>query len=111
MLMRAELILAGKSKPEAFKEMESTLDEKKLPVLEPGAMCYMMSKQQYLGDAPKSWYPHLMFFVPLVTSENWGANLAGIPVISSDDVEDGLKIFMIPVSNRSDGTADPQFQN
>ena len=111
MRMRTELILAGKSKAEAFKAVEAALDEKKLPALEPGAMCYMMSKQQYLGDAPKSWYPHLMFFVPRTPAEDWGANLAGSPVISSDDAEDRLKIFLVPVGSWSDGTAAPRFQN
>jgi hypothetical protein len=35
-----------------------TLDKKELPPLEPGAMCYMMSKQQYLSDHDMSWHPH-----------------------------------------------------
>ena len=35
------------------------LDKNELPALEPGAMAYMMSKQQYLNDRGKSWHPHV----------------------------------------------------
>ena len=38
------------------------------------AMCYMMSKQQYLNYQAKSWYPHLMFYVAGDVPKNWGAN-------------------------------------
>jgi hypothetical protein len=67
--MNTKLVLAGKSKVEIAQAITSALDTKELPALEPGAMCYMMSKQQYLGDRPKSWHPHLMFFLPGDTAE------------------------------------------
>jgi hypothetical protein len=41
-------VLEGKSKAEIVAVTASALDEKELPALEPGAMCYMMSKQQVL---------------------------------------------------------------
>ena len=47
-LMKTKLVLAGKSKTEIVQAIASALDKKELPALEPGAMCYMMSKQQYL---------------------------------------------------------------
>src|ERR1017187_5076965 len=62
-LMKTKLVLAGKSKAEMLQATATALDKKELPVLEPGAMCYMMSKQQYLSDSGKNWHPHLMFFV------------------------------------------------
>jgi hypothetical protein len=43
-------VLEGKSKAEIVAATASALDKKELPALEPGAMCYMMSKQQYLND-------------------------------------------------------------
>jgi len=43
--------------------------------LAPAAMCYMMSKQQYLNDQGKSWHPHLMFYVAGDAAQSWGANL------------------------------------
>ena len=48
--MKTKLVLAGKSKTEIVQATASALDKKELPALEPGAMCYMMSKQQYLSD-------------------------------------------------------------
>jgi hypothetical protein len=105
--MKTKLILAGKSKAQMFHATESALDTKKLPPLEPGAMCYMMPKQQYLNDQAKNWHPHLMFFVPTTAPKNWGANLSGSPMLASDDPEGRMTIFMIPVSKWSDGTAAP----
>jgi hypothetical protein len=61
-LMKTKLLLAGKSKTEMVQATASALDKKELPALEPGTMCYMMSKQQYLSDSGMSWHPHLMFF-------------------------------------------------
>jgi hypothetical protein len=110
-LMKTQLVLSGKAKKEMFESIESALDKKELPGLEPGAMCYMMSKQQYLSDAAGCWHPHLMFFVPRVAAESWGANLPGSPIIAADDPEDRLTIFMVPVAHWSDGTAAPLFMD
>jgi hypothetical protein len=59
--------------------IKAALDKKELPMQEPGAMCYMLSKQQYLGDSATHWHPHLMFFVPQTDAATWGANLARLP--------------------------------
>ncbi len=63
-LLKAKLALSGRSKTEIAQAVKSALDSKELPALGPGAMCYMMSRQQYLSDQDKSWHPHLMWFVP-----------------------------------------------
>ena len=107
-LMKTKLVLAGKSKAEIVQAIASALDKKELPALEPGAMCYMMSKQQYLNDHDKSWHPHLMFFVPGDAAGVWGANLKGSPVLAANDPENRLTIFMLPVGRWSDGTSAPQ---
>jgi len=106
MLIRTKLALAGKSKDEIFRSVESALDKKELPALEPAAMCYMMSKQQYLSDQDRSWHPHLMFFVPHAVTEAWEANLPGSPILAGNDPEDRLTVFLIPVRHWSDGSAD-----
>ena len=49
-LMKTKLVVAGKSKTEVVGATASALDKKELPALEPGAMCYMLSNQQYLSD-------------------------------------------------------------
>jgi hypothetical protein len=103
-LMKTKLVLAGKSKTEIFAATASALDNKELPVLEPGAMCYMLSKQQYLNDRGKSWHPHLMFFIRGEVAKTWGADLPGSPVLSANDPEERVTIFMVVVGKWSDGT-------
>jgi hypothetical protein len=107
-LMKTKLVLAGKSKAEIVKTTATALDKKELPALEPGAMCYMMSKQQYLNDRGKSWHPHLMFFVAGNAAKSWGADLPGSPVIAADDPEERATIMMVWVAKWSDGTPAPQ---
>ena len=106
-LMKTKLVLAGKSKAEIVHATASALDKKELPALEPGAMCYMMSKQQYLNDQGMSWHPHLMFFVSGQAAKSWGADLAGSPVLAADDPEERVTIMMVPVGTWSDGTPAP----
>jgi len=103
-LMKTRLVLAGESKELILRETASALSTGKLPALEPGAMCYMTSRQQYLNDRDKSWRPHLMFFAPGDASKSWGANLPGSPVIAADDPEERATIFMVWVGTWSDGT-------
>jgi len=107
-LLKTKLVLAGKSKPEIVQAIASALDKKELPALKPGAMCYMLSKQQYLGDAGKNWHPHLMFFIPGNAAKSWGADLPGSPVMASDDPEERATIFMVWVGKWSDTTPAPQ---
>jgi hypothetical protein len=107
-LMKTKLALAGKSKTEIAQAVASAFDKRELPELEPGAMCYMMSKQQYLGDRDKSWRPHLMFFVPGDAEKSWGANLPGSPILAANDPEERVTIFMVVVGKWSDGSAGPE---
>jgi hypothetical protein len=103
-LMKTKLVLAGKSKTEIVQATAAALNKKELPALEPGSMCYMLSKQQYLSDEGMNWHPHLMFFIPGDSSKSWGADLPGSPVLSTDDPEERVTIFMVPVGTWSDGT-------
>jgi hypothetical protein len=105
-IRKTQSILAGKSKAQMSADISTALDKKELPAPEPGAMCYMLSKQQYLGDSGKHWHPHLMFFVPLTDPIAWGADVAGSPIISNKDVQGRMTVFMVPVGHWSDGTAD-----
>jgi len=105
-LMKTRLLLAGKSKTEAAAATASAMDKKEIPALEPGSMCYMMSKQQYLNDEGKSWHPHLMFFVSGDAAKSWGANLPASPIMAANDPEQRVTIFMVLVGDWSDGTAD-----
>jgi hypothetical protein len=103
---KTELVLAGQSKAQMSDGIKAAFDKKELPTLEPGAMCYMLSKQGYLGDGNGHWRPHVMFFVPQADAKTWGANLAGSPILALQSAQDRLTIFLIPVGKWSDGTAD-----
>lgn len=106
-LMKTRLLLAGRSKAEMLQATEAAFASKELPPLEAGAMCYMMSKQQYLNDRGVHWHPHLMFFVAGDAAKSWGADLLRSPVISANDPEERATIMMVWVSNWSDGTPGP----
>lgn len=104
-IMKTKAILAGQSKDQMVEEIRVALDKKELPSQEPGAMCYMMSKQGHLSDRDGHWHPHLMFFVPLSDPTTWGADLQGSPILAAPDTLGRLTIFLIPVGHWSDGTA------
>ena len=110
-IKRTELILAGRSKAQMFEDMKAAFDKKELPPLEADAMCYMLSKQQYLSDRDGHWHPHLMFFLPLTDPAAWGAGLPGSPVLGAKDTSNRLTLFLIPVGKWSDGTAAPVDQH
>jgi hypothetical protein len=110
-LTKTKLVLEGKSKAEILAATASALDKKELPALEPGAMCYMLSKQQYLNDQGANWHPHLMFFVSGDAAKSWGADLPGSPIIAADDPEERATILMVWVGNWSDGSPAPPMQH
>ena len=106
-LMKTQLVLAGKSKGQIVQATALAMDKKELPALESGAMCYMMSKQQYLGDHDMGWHPHLMFFAPSDAAKSWGANLPGSPVMAANDPEERVTIFFVLAGAWSNGTPAP----
>jgi len=102
---RTELILAGRSKAQMFEAMKAAYDKQELPPLEPGAMCYMLSKQQYVSDSDPHWHPHMMFFVPPMEPATWGTGLPGSPVVVAfTDPQERVTTFLVPVPKWSDGT-------
>jgi hypothetical protein len=105
-IKKTELVIAGRTKAQLFEAIAAAIDKKELPAPEPGAMSYMLSKQGYLGDqAGGPWLPHLMFFTPKTDSAAWGADLPGSPIITFQNPEERLTVFLIPVRRWSDGTA------
>lgn len=105
---RTELALAGLSKAEMLDRIKAAAAKNELPTPEPGAMSYMMSKEQYLSDAVGHWFPHLMFHIPKAAGANWGANLDGSPVVLDPRaVPEPQTIFFVPVGMWSDGTPAP----
>jgi hypothetical protein len=110
-LMKTKLVLAGKSKTEILKATTSALDRKELPPLEPGAMAYMMSKQQYLSDDDMSWHPHVMFYATGDATKSWGADLPDSPVMAANDPEERVTILFVVADKWSDGTTAPAMKH
>ena len=105
-IKKTDLILAGRTKAQMMEAIVAGIDKKELPAMESGAMCYMLSKQGYLSDRDGHWHPHLMFFVPQADPAAWGADLPGSPIVAFKDTWEGVTVFLIPVRQWSDGTAD-----
>lgn len=107
-ILRTKLILSGLTKDQMVETIQTYLAGSQLPMPEPGAMSYMMSKNQYLGDSGGHWHPHLMFHLPRMGAASWGANLEGSPVLLDTDHHEGPEpetIYMVPVGHWSDGTS------
>jgi hypothetical protein len=105
-MMTTELAITRLSKTQISQRIQALVAHKELPVPEPGAMSYMMSKDGYLGDAVGHWHPHLMFHIPKTEPASWGANLPGSPVqLDPQQRAEPETVFMVPVGNWSDGTS------
>jgi hypothetical protein len=105
-IKKTDLILAGRTKAQMVEAVSAAIDTKELPAMDPGAMCYMLSKQGYLNDQAGHWHPHLMFFVSQADPAAWGADLPGSPVIAITGTWEHLTTFLVPVRQWSDGTPD-----
>ena len=105
-IKKTELVLAGQTKSQMVEAIQTAIDKNELPPMEPAAMCYMLSKQGYLGDRDGHWHPHLMFFFSRADPSAWGADLPGSPIIAFNDTWEHMTVFLIPVRRWSDGTAD-----
>ncbi len=94
------------AKAQILERIKAVSDRKELPALEPGAMCYMMSKEAYLTDDDGHNMSHLMFYLPKGAA--WGADLPGSPVEQGQKEISGTPApvteFLIPVRKWSDGT-------
>lgn len=104
-LTRTKWVLSGVSVPEMESRTKAMLKSGAFRPPEPGAMCYMMSKQGYTDDnAAGPWRPHLMFYVAGVKPDAWGANLPGVPVMGGASPIEPLSVFFITVATWSDGS-------
>lgn len=115
--MRAKLVMAGRSKADTLSAVKAAFENKQLPVLESGAMDYMMSKSSYLTDQGEHNMPHVMFYTRVKDGKDWGSGAEGSPVISSPywffspQEQAQLKglppilVFLVAVPSWSDGTS------
>jgi hypothetical protein len=106
-LERTEWVLAGVSKAEMLARTKAEITSGRIGPPALGAMCYMMSKDGYLGDqAGGHWHPHVMFYLPhsAALPGVWGANLPGVPVMGGDVGLDPAVVYFVIVAKWSDGT-------
>ena len=106
-LKKTEWALAGLSKDQIAAKLKLALRTGQLAPPAPGAMGYMMSNAAYLFDADPHWRPHLMFFLPTTDAARWGANLPGSPIFASQNPNERLTIFYVPVGRWSDDSLAP----
>jgi len=117
--LRTKMAMAGRSKAEILSAIKAAFENRQLPDLESGAMCYMMSKSAYLTDEDDHNAPHLMFYTAVMDAKDWGSGAAGSPVVSapywffSSKEPAQMKglppilVFLVGVADWSDGTAVP----
>jgi hypothetical protein len=104
-LQRTQWVLSGVSRAEMVDRTKAEIAAKQITAPEAGAMCFMLSKQGYLGDlAGGPWHPHVMFWAPPSPGSEWGADLPGSPVLSAPSDLMPFTIFFVPVRSWSDGT-------
>ena len=108
-LERSKWVLAGDDRARLVEKTKAAITAGRNKPPEPNAMCFMMSKNGYLGDqagAGGHWHPHLMFFLPHDAGGRaaWGANLAGSPAIGGDVGLDPAEVYFVLVAKWSDGT-------
>ena len=115
-LKRTALALSGATGAQIEQAISGAVTMKTLPAAAPDSIAYMMSKEQYISDGTKSWYPHLMFFMPQASGanlgESWGADRLRSPVVfdpNSKSLHEPWTRFFIPVSHWSDGSAAPLY--
>jgi hypothetical protein len=101
---RTRWALEGLSIAQMRERTEAELAAKTYVMPEPGAMAYMLSKEQYLSDDVHAWHPHLMFFLA-ASDADMGANLPGSPMIHPyPPAPDPVTTYLVAVRTWSDGT-------
>jgi hypothetical protein len=111
-LKRTTLTIGGLSEA----QIEQAMLHAALPAAAPDSIAYMMSKDQYIDDNAKAWFPHLMFFMPEADNANvgisWGADRKYSPVVFDPHhgmLHEPWAKFFIPVSHWSDGSTAPLY--
>jgi hypothetical protein len=105
-LTQTEWLLGGASKAQLAERTKAAIASGRIAPPAIGAMCYMMSKDGYLGDDGGHWHSHIMFFLPHDAHgpADWGANLAGVPVEGGSAGLDPAAVYFVLVAKWSDGT-------
>jgi len=107
-LERARLALDGLTMSQIMDSTNAATTRKGNPTLQPGAICYMMSKEAYLTDDDGHNMAHLMLYSLQVDGATLGADARGSPVIMGQRSVPGAPVpiteFYVAVPMWSDGT-------
>lgn len=106
LMKRAEWIMAGVNTAEVDARTKQAYAAHEFAVPAAGAMAYMLSSQQYLGDQDPHWMPHLMFYFDRsMPASAWGAGDGKSPIIDATTAAPSpIMVLLIPVPQWSDGT-------
>jgi len=106
-LKRAEWVMAGQSQKEIAARTDRAYASRQFPLPAAGAMAYMLSHEQYLGDTDPHWMPHVMFYYDRsLPAAAWGAGDMGAPIIDASvgTPHSPVQTLFIPVRQWSNGT-------
>lgn len=116
-VLRSRMVMADRSRAEIVSGVRAAFASGQLPNLESGAMDYMMSRWSYLTDAGGHNAAHVMFLTTGVNAHDWGANVAGSPVMAApywfftSKDQSRMKalppvvVFLVGVADWADGTS------
>jgi len=106
-LKRAEWVMAGVSQKEIAARTDRAYASRQFPLPAAGAMAYMLSHEQYLGDTDPHWMPHVMFYYDRsLPAAAWGAGDMSAPIIDASvgTPHSPVQTLFIPVRQWSNGT-------
>jgi len=101
--MRTNLAFKGYTREQNLEEIAKAYGLGKLKVPEIGALAFMMSKEQNLGDSIGHWQPHIMYYVPYGSYFELGALGKHAPTVPFDGQNEIITTVLIPVQHWSDG--------
>jgi hypothetical protein len=107
-LKRAEWITRGVTPTDIATRTNRAYQTHELPLPAAGAMAYMLSPKQVLGNTDPHWMPHLMFYYDRsMPAAAWGAAGFKDPIIdaTAGDAKSPVQTLLIPVRQWSDGSA------
>lgn len=101
---RTKWVLAGASRAEMKDRTRAALASHQIPMPDPGAMGYMMSREGINEYGQPMRHPHVMIYFAHTDSADWGANLHGSPIIAEQAEPEPITTFDVYVPLWSDGT-------
>jgi uncharacterized damage-inducible protein DinB len=104
--MTTRLLFEGRTTEEVEDVVQAALKSGQLPIPVSGAMSYMLSPHQQLGNPVGRFRPHLMFYTPYASSfERFGTKGLSMDWPFVTDEGGPWAISTVPVAHFSDGSS------